>query len=815
MKKNSYKLLVLMFVLFLGIILTSCGDKEEGHKHVEEILPRVEATCATPGKTTGMQCSSCKQILVAQEVIPALGHEYGDWYKITDTEEQRDCKNCTHHETRNAEEHTHSFGDWSTVTPATCTTTGVEGRKCSCGEEETRVINVLKHDTKEHSGKTPTCTEAGYQAYVTCANCDYTTYKELPALGHAFGEWYATSSVQERRDCAACSHYETKDVENTEPHTHSFGSWYVDVQATCTENGIEKRNCLTCSFYEPRTINATGHSFGSWYISKPATTTETGIEKRECNNCDHFETKSIPATGGTTHTHSFGSWGVTTKATCTTTGLETRKCSCGEEETRVINATGHSFGDWYISKPATTTEAGTEKRECNNCDHFETKSIPATGSTTDTNALLQADLDAISLPSTLSASYKYTNTGANGTKFTYLSSNAGVLDDEGNVTRMLYDVDVTVKVIGVLNGVEKEKQVTIKVLKYELPAKTHQIILNASDFPVPDNSTTFKKGNGYIELNTNKVNNYFYCGEGEEYIAPRPFTGLVVSWGAIDTSSTAKVTVDIKLRVNGTWSDYVSYGSWGFEGSNGNASKTDSTGLIKISTDEISVLNGKTADAIRYKVNLSRSSASAVSPKIKYLSFAFDYSSYSYSVNKNHLPEKVFHNVPKRYQLDVAGDGNVMCSATSTTMMLEYHGIDLSAKTKAYGYTYPQEYIARKVVRDVNMSGGGFGNWVYNTVSMSHYGFKSYVARYYSIEELMYDLTKGPVCLSIKKCTMTQYENYKTYTHSGHIIVAVGYQYINGQLYITCNDPYVPQVTCNYSATLLTSYWKNIGYVIE
>jgi hypothetical protein len=511
---------------------------------------------------------------------------------------------------------------------------------------------------------------------------------------------------------------------------------------------------------------------------------------------------------------------VTTKATCTTTGLETRKCSCGEEETKVINATGHSLGSWYVSVPATATTAGMEKRDCNNCTYSETKSIPATGSSTDTNALLQADLDAISLPTTLSTNYKYTNTGANGTKFTYLSSNAGVLDDEGNVTRMLYDVDVTVKVIGVLNGVEKEKQVTIKVLKYELPEKSHQIILEAADLPIPDNSTSFTKGNGYVELHPTRTSRAFYCDDGEEYVAPRPFTGLVVSWGAIDTSSTAKIKVEIKLRVNGTWSDYVSYGEWGFEGTNGSSSATDSTGLIKISIDEITVLNSKTADAIKYKVTLSRSSTSAVSPKLKYLSFALDYSGYSYPVNKNHLPEKVFYNVPKRYQLDVTSttngaSGNVMCSATSTTMMLEYYGINLSSKTSAYGYTYPQEYIARKVVRDVNMSGGGFGNWVYNTATLAHYGFKAYLAKFYSVEELMYALTQGPLCIGIKKCTMTQYENIKTYTHSGHIIVAVGYQYINGKLYITCNDPYVPGVLCNYSVGLINSYWSRIGYVIE
>ncbi len=788
MRKNNFKILLIVLALFL--VLTGCGEDNETHVHTEVIKEGSAATCTKTGLTIGMYCSTCKEVLVEQVEIPmlehtyiaatcenpatcsvcgatnggTLDHEFGDWQKVSDTEEKRECKNCDHSEIK-AIAHTHSYGSWEVTTNATCTATGVESRKCSCGEEETRVIS---------------------------------------ALNHSFDDWYKTSDTEEKRECKNCDYFETRTVSSS--HTHSYGAWSVNFQATCTTIGMESRKC-SCGDTETRTISATGHSFDDWYK------TSDTEEKRECQKCNYFETRTVSSS----HTHSYGAWSVTTKATCTTTGVESRKCSCGDTETRIINATGHSFGEWYVSVPATQTTNGTEKRECNNCDHFETKSIPATGggSTTDTNALLQADLDAISLPTTLTASYKYTNTGANGTKFTYLSSNAGVLDDEGNVTRMLYDVDVTVKVIGTLNGVEKEKQVTIKVLKYELPEKTHQIILDASDFPVPDNSSTFKKGNGYIELNTNKVNNYFYCGEGEEYIAPKPFTGLVVSWGAIDTSSTAKVTVDIKLRVNGTWSDYVSYGAWGFEGTNGNASKTDSTGLIKISTDEISVLNGKTADAIRYKVNLSRSSASAVSPKIKYLSFAFDYSSYSYSVNRNHLPESVFYNVPKRYQLDVAGDGNVMCSATSTTMMLEYHGINLTSKASAYGYTYPQEYIARKVVRDVNMSGGGFGNWVYNTVSMSHYGFKSYVARYYSIEELMYDLTKGPVALSIKKCTMTQYENYKTYTHSGHIIVAVGYKYINGQLYITCNDPYVSQVTCNYSATLITNNWKYIGYVIE
>lgn len=55
----------------------------------------------------------------------------------------------------------------------------------------------------------------------------------------------------------------------------------------------------------------------------------------------------------------------------------------------------------------------------------------------------------------------------------------------------------------------------------------------------------------------------------------------------------------------------------------------------------------------------------------------------------------------------------------------------------------------------------------------------------------------------------------KTYTTNGHLIVAVGYRYIDGKLYIICNDPNVSNVRCEYSVDVIKATWRKICYVIE
>ena len=156
--------------------------------HTEGIIPAVAATCTETGLTEGKRCSVCGEILVAQEKIPALGHDYGEWTVTTDP---------------------------------TCTKAGEETRYCSrCDTTETREVDALGHDLVHHTAQAATCTEIGWAAFDTCSRCDYTTYAEIAALGHSWGEpvwsWTGTSAATATFTCERDSeHTKTVDAEIT------------------------------------------------------------------------------------------------------------------------------------------------------------------------------------------------------------------------------------------------------------------------------------------------------------------------------------------------------------------------------------------------------------------------------------------------------------------------------------------------------------------------------------------------------------------------------------------------------------------------
>ena len=134
---------------------STCGATEgTALGHTEEVIPAVAPTCTETGLTEGSKCAVCGEIIVAQEVVDALGHDY----EAVVTEP--DCSNggyttytCTVCGDSYVADETEALGHTEEVIPAvapTCTETGLtEGSKCAvCGEiiVAQEVVDALGHD---------------------------------------------------------------------------------------------------------------------------------------------------------------------------------------------------------------------------------------------------------------------------------------------------------------------------------------------------------------------------------------------------------------------------------------------------------------------------------------------------------------------------------------------------------------------------------------------------------------------------------------------------------------------------------------------
>ena len=298
-------------------------------EHTPEVIPGKAATCTEAGLTDGSKCSVCGTIFTAQEEIPALGH---DW------------------------------GEWQTTKEPSCTTEGESTRYCSrCDASETKPIAKTEHMPEVIPGKAATCTETGLTDGSKCSVCGtiFTEQEEIPALGHTFGEWQTvespscTASGSEERVCERCGYTETRDLD---PTGHTWNSEpTVDKEPTCTEEGSQSIHCANCdATKDSQVIPALGHDWGEWQITKEPTCTEEGEQTRACTRCDETETETIPATGhryATTWTSdASGHW---------------HACEiCGDRK----DQEAHSW-EWVIDQQPTGTQPGKQHQQCTVCGY--------------------------------------------------------------------------------------------------------------------------------------------------------------------------------------------------------------------------------------------------------------------------------------------------------------------------------------------------------------------------------------------------------------------------------------------------------------
>ena len=117
------------------------SDTVPANGHTEAIDATIAATCTAPGKTEGKHCSVCNEIIVAQEAIPALGHEFKTYVYNNDATTEADgtetakCEHgCGAKDTRTAE------GTKIATTPENGTAVGDES---ACSLNIYAQINII------------------------------------------------------------------------------------------------------------------------------------------------------------------------------------------------------------------------------------------------------------------------------------------------------------------------------------------------------------------------------------------------------------------------------------------------------------------------------------------------------------------------------------------------------------------------------------------------------------------------------------------------------------------------------------------------
>lgn len=383
---------------------------------------------------------------------------------------------------------------------------------------------------------------------------------------------------------------------------------------------------------------------------------------------------------------------------------------------------------------------------------------------------------------TLPTSFAFGLTG------TWETSDANVITNTGVINTNITGIAQATLTLTLSNGIRR----------------TYDMQIGQNNHMIIDRIFTGNKENVKIENNKLVLNNDALTGT---YTTPEfdtfAFTEVVASWAAL-SSTKATCELFVRVYVDGKWSKYLSYGEWG-QGLNNRATDDQDT-IAKISTDEIIVLNQKKATKLQMKIVLKRQALTDDSPVVTLLAAALNIPNYTYTVDISNIRREVVYGVPQLYQHVVPNIGDIICSATSSTMLLKYKGHDFTGLAN-----YEHEYIAG-IVKDYGHN--IYGNWVYNTVGMSSFGETSYVQRMYSFEELLSHLDKvGPVSASIKGSVVVRYG--KNYNTNGHLIVVRGYRFEANELYILVNDPNLPDVIDEMKIDDFMKVWRNIIYVVE
>lgn len=172
------------------------------------------AVAAEPENCSGEAATVCGEKNVCEvchtEYGEPLAHDWDTEWTTTETQHWHKCKRTGCEAKKDEADHT-------VGTAATCTAKAV----CATCNAEYGEKDANNHDLENHAAKALTCTEAGWDEYVTCkrTGCTYTTYQAKPALNHD----YTVQDKDENQHWNKCSRCNV--VDETSKTNHSVATW--------------------------------------------------------------------------------------------------------------------------------------------------------------------------------------------------------------------------------------------------------------------------------------------------------------------------------------------------------------------------------------------------------------------------------------------------------------------------------------------------------------------------------------------------------------------------------------------------------------
>ena len=263
---------------------------------------------------------------------------------------------------------------------ATCTEIGWTAydtcSRSGCNYTTYREIPALKHDFVYHQAKHATCKEIGWDAYKTCSRCDYNTYAEVPALNHDLVPHEAKAATCTKPGwnaydtCSRCNYttYAEQPALNHDLKQHAPKA------PTCTEKGWNAyETCSRCDYTTYAEQPALKHDLKQ-HAAKAPTCTEKGWDAYEtCSRCDYTTYAEQPALNHALEQHA-------AKApTCTEKGWDAYDtCSrCDYTTYAEQPALNHDLVN-HDAKAPTCTEIGWNAYDtCSRCDYTTYAELPA------------------------------------------------------------------------------------------------------------------------------------------------------------------------------------------------------------------------------------------------------------------------------------------------------------------------------------------------------------------------------------------------------------------------------------------------------